>query len=89
MSRESPTLDEFFGVGAERAEAEALAAAAPKWKCPKCGSTDVQISLPAWFTEDADGNLTHKSTDEEADVAAWYCEDCNDSDHGEPERVDP
>lgn len=30
MSRESPSLDEFFGVGAERAEAQALEESAPE-----------------------------------------------------------
>jgi hypothetical protein len=60
----------------------------PKWKCPNCGSTDVQISLPAWHTETADGTLTYVETDSEADVQGWYCDACNDADHGEPDRVE-
>lgn len=46
---------------------------APRWKCPECGSKNMQISLPAWHTE----------TDEEADVM-WWCPDCNATGHGEP-----
>lgn len=68
--------------------ADAAAAKAPKWKCPRCGSAaNVQVCLPAWHTETEDGELTYQTTDAEADISAWYCEECNDSDHGEPARV--
>ena len=60
---------------------------AARWKCPRCGSTDVQISLPAWHTETEDGTLTYVETDAYADVQAWYCDACNDSDEGEPNKV--
>lgn len=61
----------------------------PKWKCPLCGDTNVQISLPAWHTETEDGELTYVETDTEAEVKYWYCEKCNESDFGEPDRVNP
>lgn len=59
-----------------------------KWKCPQCDSTDVEISIPAWFRESQDHNLTHVSNDEAAEPTAWYCHGCNDSGHGAPDRND-
>lgn len=70
------------------AAAEAPTAPAPAWACPVCGDTDVQICLPAWFKETAEGVLTYVEADGDADVRGWYCEKCNESDSGEPERVD-
>jgi len=58
-----------------------------RWKCPKCGSTHVQISLPTWYRETSDGSLTLVSTDGEADVQFWHCEKCEASDSGEPARA--
>jgi len=48
-----------------------------RWKCPACGSLNVQIRLPVWFREYADGCLVETSVDEEADPQAFYCEDCH------------
>lgn len=60
-----------------------------KWKCPKCGSHDVQISLPTWFHETADGMLHFVEEDAEADIKWFFCEACDHSDDGEPDRVVP
>jgi hypothetical protein len=58
-----------------------------RWKCPKCGSTHVQVSLPTWYRETSEGTLIMVTTDGEADVQFWYCEECEESDSGEPERA--
>lgn len=60
-----------------------------RWECPKCGSTNVQISLPAWHTETKEGGLTYLETDYEADVMWWYCPDCDESGSGYPSEVHP
>jgi len=33
-----------------------------RWKCPKCGSTHVQVSLPTWYRETSDGTLISSGT---------------------------
>ena len=58
-----------------------------RWKCPKCGSTHVQVSLPTWYRETSGGVLTMVNTDEEADVEFWHCEACEESGSGEPDRA--
>lgn len=58
-----------------------------RWKCPKCGSTHVQVSLPTWYRETSEGTLIMVTTDAEASVQFWYCEECEESDSGEPERA--
>lgn len=58
-----------------------------RWKCPECGSTKVQIGLPAWHTETQDYELTYVETDAEADIMWWYCPDCDESDSGAPEDL--
>ena len=58
-------------------------AARPRWQCPECGSTNVQIALPAWCRETADG-LEFVDTDEEADPLWWICEDCDEAGQGAP-----
>lgn len=58
----------------------------PKWRCPNCNSTDVEISLPTWYTETDDGELHFVDIDAEADVLWWYCNHCSESDSGEPTR---
>lgn len=59
-----------------------------KWKCPACGSTDVEIALPAWFRETQDGHLMHTSTDVEAEPLYWICNACDESERGAPDRND-
>lgn len=59
-----------------------------KWKCPKCGSLEVQISLPAWHTEDEYG-LSYIQTDEDAEVLYWLCNACEEAGEGEPAKVEP
>lgn len=59
--------------------------AASKWQCPICASGKVQISLPVWFREDTEGNLTQCEVDTEASPRYWYCEDCSESGNGEPD----
>ena len=58
-----------------------------RWKCPKCGSTHVQVSLPTWYRETTEGTLLMVNTDGEASVQFWYCEKCEESSSGEPERA--
>lgn len=59
-----------------------------RWKCPKCKSLDVEISLPAWHFESKELELTYVETDAEAQPLAWYCNDCGETDSGAPERVE-
>ncbi len=59
-----------------------------RWECPLCGSKEVQISLPGWYTESIDLELTHVECDSEAEVMAWYCDACGEGDHGQPDRLD-
>lgn len=60
----------------------------PRWACPECGSTKVQISLPAWHTEEIGGHIAYVESDEEAEVMAWACVDdegeCLDSGIDQP-----
>ena len=58
-----------------------------RWKCPKCGSTHVQVSLPTWYRETTEGTLLMVNTDGEASVQFWYCEECEESSSGEPDRA--
>ena len=58
-----------------------------RWKCPKCGSTHVQVALPTWYRETSGGTLQLVNTDEEAEVQYWYCEACEGGGSGEPARV--
>jgi hypothetical protein len=67
---------------------EPTASRKPRWRCPKCHGTEVQISLPAWFEESTDHELRHVGTDDEADVMAWWCPECNGGGAGEPEEAD-
>jgi Zn finger protein HypA/HybF involved in hydrogenase expression len=60
-----------------------------KWACPHCGSQNVQISLPTWYTESADFTLTLVDTNTEAEVLWYWCPDCEQTDDGEPTRTDP
>jgi hypothetical protein len=55
-----------------------------RWKCPDCGSQNVQIRLPVWFSEYQDGELVEVSIDGEADPQAYYCEDCFACENGFP-----
>ena len=57
------------------------------WKCPECGSTHVQVSLPTWYRETSGGALVMVNPDGEASVQYWYCEECDESSSGEPERA--
>jgi len=58
-----------------------------RWKCPKCGNSHVQVSLPTWYRETSGGTLVMVGPDGEASVQYWYCEDCEASSSGEPERA--
>jgi hypothetical protein len=60
-----------------------------RWKCPKCGSENVQVAIPTWYRESSDGTLTFVNTDEEADPLYWVCDDCEETGHHEPDRVNP
>lgn len=59
-----------------------------RWKCPKCGSTDVQVSLPTWYRETSGGTLVMVNTDGEAAVQYWHCETCEEGGSGEPDRAE-
>ena len=59
-----------------------------RWKCPKCGSTDVQVSLPTWYRETSGGTLVMVNTDGEAEVQYWHCETCEEGGSGEPARAE-
>lgn len=61
----------------------------PRWRCPHCKSTNVQISLPTWFHETQDGELQMVEPDAEAEILWWYCEDCDETDSDAPEPVMP
>jgi hypothetical protein len=59
-----------------------------RWKCRECGSHDVQISLPTWYTETREGELEIVDTDTEAEVLWWYCTACEASALGDPNEVE-
>lgn len=59
-----------------------------RWRCPECKSENVQISLPVWFREYADGELRQVDIDAEADPLWWICDDCDETGFHEPERAD-
>jgi hypothetical protein len=69
-----------------------------KWLCPNCGSTNVEVLLPAWFyvferqipmvngrtrIEDIARLSTY---DEDAEQGAWVCNDCDESGDESPTR---
>ena len=60
-----------------------------RWRCPRCGGEEVQIALPTWYREAADGALTQVSIDDEADPLCWCCDECLESDGGTPIRHAP
>lgn len=66
-----------------------MTAKTPRWQCPKCDGTNVQISMPTWYTETTDYELTFVEPDVEAEVLWWYCMDCDETDSGEPAEFDP
>ena len=77
-------------VGGVASVSPAVAPAAledSRWKCPRCGSTHVEVSLPTWYRETSSGVLTMVNTDEEADVLYWHCEACEEGGSGEPVRA--
>jgi hypothetical protein len=53
----------------------------PRWKCSDCGSTNVQVSLPTWYTETLDKiePLEMVETDSDAEVMYWWCVDCENT----------
>jgi len=55
-----------------------------RWACPKCGSKDVEIALPAWCKESTDYDLTPCNVDEESAPIYWFCNTCEASDRGSP-----
>ena len=55
-----------------------------RWKCPRCGSTKVQISKPTWYYETRYLEMKMVETDHEAQILWWYCLNCDESDSGEP-----
>jgi hypothetical protein len=60
----------------------------PRWRCPACKGTNVQVSYPTWYREKADYTLEKLETDQEAEILWWYCNDCDETDCGEPEEND-
>jgi hypothetical protein len=58
--------------------------APPRWRCPKCGSTDVEISLPVWFVETQDLHLQQRDIDGEADPLWWFSNHCEATDTDTP-----
>jgi hypothetical protein len=58
-----------------------------RWKCRECGSHEVQISLPAWYHEDADGRLQYVQVDAEAEPMYWYCDSCQAGGRGRPDEI--
>jgi ribosomal protein L37AE/L43A len=55
------------------------------WKCPSCGSTDIQVSYPTWYRQSAH-ELKFVETDDAAEILWWYCAHCDESDYGRPEE---
>lgn len=55
-----------------------------RWKCPDCGSGNVEISLLSWYRETTDGNLVHVSADYESEPHSWICQDCAADGEGSP-----
>jgi hypothetical protein len=78
---------EVGGVTPVRQHAAPAALDDSRWKCPKCGSTAVQVSLPTWYRETSGGTLKLINTDEEAEVQYWHCEACEEGGSGEPARA--
>ena len=60
---------------------------ASRWQCPACKSANVSISLPTWYHDNDDGELTLVQVDEEADPLYWACNDCYADGQGEPTRT--
>jgi hypothetical protein len=58
----------------------------PRWKCPICDSTTVQVSYPTWYRESSDYEREFVETDDEAQPLWWYCELCDESGSGRPEE---
>ena len=48
-----------------------------KFRCDDCGSTNVEVLLPAWF--DPNNGLAFVSADETAEELAIYCNSCGES----------
>lgn len=44
--------------------------------CARCGGSNVQVSLPAWFNANNINEL--KDVDAEASPRDYFCEDCGD-----------
>ena len=59
-----------------------------RWRCKRCGSGDVHISLPVWFAEPGIGELQQVQVDFESRPLAWHCQACDEVDSGSPERLD-
>ena len=57
--------------------------AKPRWKCPTCNGTKVQVCYRAWYRETADFELHPVDIDTEGD-AKYYCDDCGE--HIPPEE---
>jgi hypothetical protein len=53
--------------------------ARPRWECPECGSTNVQIAKATWYRETANG-LTLVDADTVSQPLFWYCDDCRSMD---------
>jgi hypothetical protein len=58
-----------------------------RWRCPKCKSRNVQVSLPTWYYESMTHDMVPVEVDSEADISWWYCEDCEETDSGAPEDM--
>lgn len=60
----------------------------PRWRCPCCKGTNVQISFPTWYRETRDNDLQYIDVDSEAEILWWYCDDCDETDIGSPEEIE-
>lgn len=58
-----------------------------RWKCPECGSHNIQVVVRAWFKESSDFELHFLEVDQEAEISEWLCTDCEVSDTGKPNEV--
>ena len=55
----------------------------PRWACPLCHGTDVQVLMQSWYRETRGYNLTAVG-DPEGDILRWSCEDCDENAEGKP-----
>lgn len=57
----------------------------PRWKCPHCGSTAVQVCYDSWYYE-RDNFKLRPLWPGEGGVRYWLCENCDTTDCGAPKE---